>query len=192
MAALERTVLCIAAFAVLCVLEPAVEAQYGSSGRAHVTTGNSAAYALAGEFRCVIANLLWVKVERYHHEYLRTHDDWRANKDILPLIKIITNLDPHFVEAYLCGGWMLATGLDREEEGVAFLREGLSNNPDSMAINEILGTIYARKLNQPRKALPCLRRALQLSADDWDRRRMRRLIRTVQNAADRGEPARDR
>ncbi|MDO8588705.1 MAG: hypothetical protein Q7T82_16880 [Armatimonadota bacterium] len=166
-------------FLAICALEPVVDASYAASGLSRATQGESAAYALAGEFRSVIANFLWIKVERYHHEFIQTNADWRANKDMLPLIKMITDLDPHFTEAYLCGSWMLSMGLDRPDEGIAFAKEGVRNNPDNMAVNEIVGTIYARKLKQPSKALPYLRRALQLSADDWDRRRMRRLIRTV-------------
>jgi hypothetical protein len=75
---------------------------------------------------------------------------------------------------------MLCMGLNRTDEGIDYLKEGVHNNPDNMAVNEIMGTIYARKLDQPVKAMPYLRRALQLSADDWDRNRMRRLMRTVQ------------
>ena len=169
----------LAVFLAICWLEPKVDASYEASGLSRTTQGESAMYALAGEFRSVIANFLWIKVERYHHEFIRTNNNWRANKDILPLIKMITDLDPHFTEAYLLGGWMLSTVLKRPDEGIAYLKEGVRNNPDNMGVHEILGTIYARQLNQPAKALPYLRRALQLSADDWDRRRMRRLIHTV-------------
>ena len=172
------------AFVVICLLEPAVDANYLSSGCGGDSGGRSAMYALAGEFRSVIANVLWIKVEKYHHEFIRTNADWRVDTEILPLIKVITDLDPHFTDAYICGAWMLCMGLDRTDEGLAYLREAARNNPDSMAVYEITGTIYARRLNQPRRALPYLRRALQLSADDWDRRRMRRLIRTVQRMAD--------
>jgi hypothetical protein len=167
-------------FIAICLLEPVVDASYAQSGCSRKMTGDSAAYALAGEFRSVIANLLWIKVERYHHEFLRTNANWRANKEILPLIKVITDLDPHFTDAYVLGAWMLCMGLNRTDEGINYLKEGVQNNPDNMAVNEIMGTIYARKLDQPVKAMPYLRRALQLSADDWDRTRMRRLMRTVQ------------
>lgn len=163
----------------ICALEPVVDASYVKSESARSTKGEPAAYALAGEFRSVIANLLWIKVERYHHEFIQTNGDWRANKEILPLVKVITDLDPHFTDAYILGGWMLCMGLDRCDEGVSYLKEGASNNPHNMAVHEVLGTIYARKLKQPEKALPYLRKAQQLSADDWDRRRMRRLINTV-------------
>jgi hypothetical protein len=171
-------------FIAICALEPVVDASYANSGCSRKMTGDSATYALAGEFRSVIANLLWIKVERYHHEYIQTNADWRANKEILPLIKVITDLDPHFTDAYVCGAWMLCMGLNRTDEGVVYLKEGIQNNPDNMTVNEIMGTIYARKLDQPVKALPYLHRALQFSADDWDRKRLRRLIRTVRRMED--------
>lgn len=174
-------------FVAICALEPVVDAHYAQSGLAHTTSGTSAGYALAGEFRSVIANVLWIKVERYHHEYIRTNADWRADKEILPLIKVITDLDPHFVDAYLCGSWMLCMGLDRTDEGVAYLKEGIQNNPDNLSVFEILGTVYAHKLHQPRKALPYLRRALELAPDDWQRHRLRRLFRTVKRMADEAD-----
>jgi hypothetical protein len=178
--ALRRLAPFLVAFAALCALEPMVDASYDACGYSRHSSGSSAAYALAGEFRAVIANLLWVKVEKYHHEFIRTNNDWRADKDILPLVRIITDLDPSFVEAYILGGWMLSMGLHREGEGIDYLKEGLRNNPDSMAINEILGTVYARQLKQPRMALVYLRHACQLAPDDWNRHRLRRLTRSVQ------------
>ena len=167
-------------FIAICALEPVVDASYAKSGCSRKMSGDSAAYALAGEFRSVIANLLWIKVERYHHEFIQTNANWRANKEVLPLVKVITDLDPHFTDAYVLGSWMLCMGLDRTDEGIDYLKEGVQNNPDNMAVNEIMGTIYARKLDQPVKAMPYLRRALALSADDLDRKRMRRLMRSVQ------------
>ncbi|MDO8681877.1 MAG: hypothetical protein Q7N50_00135 [Armatimonadota bacterium] len=185
-AAIRKFLPFIAIFAALCILEPVVDANYEKTSLGRAGKSESAMYALAGEFRSVIANVLWIKVEKYHHEFIRTNTNWRANKEILPLVKVITDLDPHFVDAYLLGSWMLCMGMDRTNEGIEYLKEGVHNNPDNMAVHEIMGTIYARKLNQPGKALPYLRRAYQLSADDWDRKRMRRFIRSVQEMADAG------
>jgi len=173
----------VVVFLALCVLEPFVEASYHSAGYDRRVKGESAAYALAGEFRSVIANVLWIKVEAYHHEYIRTNTDWRADKNVLPLIKIITDLDPHFVEAYLCGSWMLCKGLRRTHEGLAYLNEGLMNNPSSREINEQFAVLYARDLGHPSKALPYLRRAYELAQDDWDRNRLRRLIKRAKEMA---------
>jgi len=135
--------------------------------------------ALAGEFRTVAANLLWMKAEVYHHEFIRHGGDWNENKDILPLIKLITDLDPHFVEAYLTGAWMLATGLDRKRDALAYLQEGILNNPKSYELYEEVGTLYARQLEEPRKGLPFLEKAFSLARDDFDRKRLGRLVRTV-------------
>ena len=188
----RRTLPLIALFLALCLLEPFVEASYQSAGYARRMSGESAAYALAGEFRTVIANVLWIKVEKYHHEYIRANRDWRADADVLPLMKMITDLDPHFVEAYLCGSWMLCTGLNRTHDGLAYLNEGLTNNPSSREINEQFAILYARKLQQPSKALPYLRRAYDLATDPWDRGRLRRLMKSAQRLADEEQAAKTR
>lgn len=139
----------------------------------------SAAFALAGEFRAVAANLLWIKADKYHHEFIEHGGNWNENKDILPLIKLITDLDPHFVEAYLTGGWILVTGFNKPDEALKYLREGINNNPRSFELYEGLGTLYARRLGDPEKGLQCFEKALSLARDDFDKKRLKRLVKTV-------------
>ena len=39
----------------------------------------SAVYKLAGEFRTVFANLLWIKADKYHHEFIQHDPNWCNN-----------------------------------------------------------------------------------------------------------------
>jgi len=165
----------------VCALDFSVERQAPRAPKE-----DSAVWALAGEFRTVAANLLWIKAENYHHEFVEHGGQWNKNKDLLPLIRLITDLDPHFVEAYLTGSWMLATGLDRPKEAVRFLREGISNNPRSPELYEELGTLYARRLQDPEKAVRCLEKALSLATDRWERRKLERFLRTVRQMCAEG------
>lgn len=158
----------------VCALDLSVE-----QARPPTPKGESAAYALAGEFRTVAANLLWIKADKYHHEFIGHGGNWNENKDLLPLIKLITELDPHFIEAYLTGSWMLATGLEKHDAAVRYLREGISNNPKSFELYEGLATLYARRLSDPQKSLQCFEKALYLARDDFDRKRLKRLVETV-------------
>jgi len=158
----------------VCALDLSVE-----SARPPAPKEESAVYALVGEFRAVAANLLWTKAEIYHHEYIAHGGTWNENKDLMPLIRLIVDLDPRFVEAYLTGAWMLATGLGRPEQAVRFLREGIANNPTSPELYEELGTLYARPLGDPRRGLRYLEKALQLTQDEFDRQRLSRLVGTV-------------
>ncbi len=131
---------------------------------------NYALSALGKEFRTVAANLLWIKVDKYHHEFIEKNKDWRENKDILPLIKTITALDPHFVEAYLTGSWILGPGLKNYTESVQYLKEGISHNPDAWELHSQLAILYSRYMDQHRLALKEAETALNLARTSEDRK----------------------
>lgn len=145
---------------------------------------NSAAVVLAGEFRTVAANLLWIKAEKYHHEFIEHGGTWNQNKDMMPLIGLIVDLDPHFVEAYLTGSWMLCTGMNKPKQALDFLKEGQLNNPNSPEIYEELAILYARKFDNPEKSYWCAKKALSLTRDDFDRQRIARLTKTIKGLCD--------
>lgn len=141
--------------------------------------GDSAVTVLAGEFRSVFANLLWIKAENYHHEYMARNEDWTKNTDVLGLDQLITKLDPHFEEAYASGAMMLA-GQDKLDEAKDFLEEGVANNPNSMMLHDSYGTFLARHLKDYEGSLFHLKRAYLLAPDDWHKNRLMRLIETVE------------
>ena len=102
------------------------------------TIGNSGAVlpfeyslgAISG-FRQVVAGLLWVRADSFFHQ---------GNYDaILPLIRIITWMDPNFLDVYATGAWHLTYNFTDEEQrsdrrylpaGRALLNEMIQNNPD--------------------------------------------------------------
>jgi len=149
---------------------------------------DSVAVALAGEFRTVFANLLWVKVEEYHDEFIAHNADWTKNTDALGLNRMITKLDPHFEEAYATGARMLL-GEGKPGQARAYLDEGVTNNPNSMMLHDELGTLLACHLHDYGQALFHLKRAYILAGDDWDRRRLHRLIGTVETLSRSAPPA---
>ncbi len=85
--------------------------------------------ALAG-FRQVIAGLLWVRSDSFFHS---------GNYDaILPCIRLITWLDPNWLDPYATGAWHLMynfTDTDQRSDrrylpaGLSLLKEGITNNP---------------------------------------------------------------
>lgn len=86
--------------------------------------------ALSG-FRQVIAGLLWVRADSFFHS---------GNYDaILPMIRLITWLDPNWIDVYATGAWHLMynfTDTDQRSDrrylpvGLALLDEGIANNPN--------------------------------------------------------------
>jgi len=135
----------------------------------------SVLWQLAGEFRHVFANLLWIKVDRYHHELQEHQKSLEADSELMPMIRIITWLDPHFVEAYGVGGWLLTGYLHRPEEGRAFLEEGIAHNPGRWELYESMGWYYLKVRRDPERALQIFRKALEYPIEGFDRERLSKL-----------------
>jgi tetratricopeptide (TPR) repeat protein len=84
--------------------------------------------ALSG-FRQVIAGLLWVRTDSFFHS---------GNYDaILPMLRLITWLDPNWMDVYATGAWHLMynfTDTDQRSDrrylapGISLLNEGIANN----------------------------------------------------------------
>lgn len=106
-------------------------------------------FSMLGEFRYTLASYIWLNTEIYHHELgltLESAATGRADPkkvgEILAICRLVTRLDPKFVEAYDVGGWRLGKGLGKFPEAIAFLREGIAQNPESALLYEDLGEIY--------------------------------------------------
>lgn len=96
---------------------------------------SSALLDIVGELRYTAAAILWVKADIYHHELEFRGLDTVQNTDIMPLFRMITLLDPHFIQAYDTGAYSLVVNLNRVKEGLDFLKEGIRNNPDSFELS---------------------------------------------------------
>ncbi len=114
------------------------------------------ATALMG-LREVAASLLWLKIEDYFHS--------GEHEKITPLIRIITWLDPHFIEAYSSGAWHLAWNsedwrlIPSAEE---FLKEGIKNNPDKYELYADMGWLFYDKVKDYEKAIEWYKKAASL------------------------------
>jgi hypothetical protein len=169
----------LAAAAVLLAAASLTEASLGASARqsqwyrARQASGSPAAAQVAGQFRTVGANLLWVKIESYHHEQEKRGKSWTQNGDLLPLLRATTYLDPHFVEAYSVHSYMLAAN-KHYDEALTLLHEGIRNNPKSSELYEGAGLIYARYLKQTEKGMWYYGQAYLRAEDDFDKNRLGR------------------
>jgi tetratricopeptide (TPR) repeat protein len=77
-----------------------------------------------------VRDRLWEANERYWHE--------GEFERCIAALRLIAEIDPHDVEAYINGAWMIQNE-DRDAEAEVFLRRGLANNPDSPDILFELG-----------------------------------------------------
>lgn len=96
---------------------------------------------MIGEVRTILASYIFIRADMYHHE----RGDkilWKNDPTTLPLHRIVTALDPKFVQAYDFGAYHLAVNFKKTREAIKFLREGLHYNPDSFELHFTMGNIY--------------------------------------------------
>jgi tetratricopeptide (TPR) repeat protein len=86
-------------------------------------------------------------------------------KEIMPWLKISSELDPHRVDTYLVTAYWLRNRMHKVNEAEQFLREGLRANPGNASILYELGQLYFESRHDPAQA-----RNLYLAAlDSWGR-----------------------
>lgn len=176
---MRRRLVLISAIAALFIVTTSIENLAVRSKPADPADNVSAVYRLAGEFRTVAANLLWIKADGYHHEFVQTNPHWCDNRDLLGMMKIITALDPRFEEAYSTGAYILMYGCKNPRRAVAYLNQGIAINPKSSELNHVAALVYAQKLKDPERALPYAQRAARYAEDDWNRQLTTRLLHTI-------------
>ena len=99
------------------------------------------------------------------------HLQGSASAEIIPWFYLATVFDPQYVQAYTVGGFWLGMQLEKPDAAVAFLREGLRNNPDAWEIYAQLGEMYFTAKQDNEKSAAYLKRAYALiqtsGADDF-------------------------
>jgi hypothetical protein len=85
----------------------------------------------AGEIGGILADILWLQLDQYHHIWMYQGNEWMTATDYLPQLWLIIKLDPSFAEAYIDGGYHLSINLGHPEEGIRLLREGVRQCPEN-------------------------------------------------------------
>lgn len=130
---------------------PTWQKEYSAGkGNVGIAQGLSADQLLASVsgLRQMVAGLLWVQSDTYFHE-----GQFDA---ILPLIRLITWLDPKQLEVYITGSWHIAYNFTDEQNrsdrryiplALALLDEGVKYNPDTYHLYHQTGWIYYHKID---------------------------------------------
>lgn len=115
--------------------------------------------AFAG-FREFMAGVLWVQADGFFHS---------GNYDaILPMLRLVTWLDPHQVDIYSTGAWHMAYNFTDESQrsdrryivpALKFLEEGIQNNPTIWDLYFEMGWTYYHKVQDPASATQWLAQA---------------------------------
>lgn len=127
--------------------------------------------SFAGQVRGLLADFLWLRVDEYDHRRRITDGDINRADDeaMLPLVRIITWLNPHFIDAYALGGQWLAFHFDRPLDAVAFYDEGIRNNPRDASLLTGAAFVYWRSLHDYASAAARVDRAARIAEDDQSR-----------------------
>jgi len=120
--------------------------------------GTLAMVAMLGGFRNITANILWLKSDEYWHQ--GGSGWWR----MLPMLRTIVALDPHFIDAWDVLGWHCAWNLHSDapesekplwiENGINYYRQGIRENPKRYELYSSLAWLYHDRLRDYNKAIP--------------------------------------
>ena len=84
-------------------------------------------------------------VERDVKPYMdMTQHNHRDPKEALPLFRLMTWSNPHFVQGYATGAVMIAREKKAYDEALAFIAEGEKNNPESVEIQSTFAFLLLR------------------------------------------------
>jgi hypothetical protein len=89
------------------------------------------------------------------------HHTHRDSKEALPLFRLMTWSNPHFIPGYTVGAAMIARDRTKIGDAVAFLKEGVANNPQSIEIPSDLGALLMTKKRELAQAMPYLQQAVR-------------------------------
>jgi hypothetical protein len=128
---------------------PAWKKNY-STGNTGIAQGLSVDQLLASVsgLRQMVAGILWVRSDTYFHE-----GQFDA---ILPLIRLITWLDPKQLEVYSTGGWHIAYNFTDEQNrsdrryiplALRLLEEGVQQNKETFRLYHESGWLYHHKID---------------------------------------------
>jgi tetratricopeptide (TPR) repeat protein len=113
--------------------------------------------AAAGDWRGFYGDL-----ERHTQPYKNMeHHEHADSKEALPLFRMMTVSNPHFISGFKVGGAMMLKS--NPKEGIAFIEEGIKHNPQSIELYTLMGgEVYTSHLKQYDKAIFYLEKSLEI------------------------------
>jgi len=115
-------------------------------------------------FEQVVAGALWIRADDFFHR-----GEYQA---IVPIVRMVTWLDPHNIDVYITGAWHLDYNFVDEANAlsdkryipvsIALMKEGIKNNPNVWDLYFELGwTHYCKKMNDNAQALEWISKACE-------------------------------
>ena len=99
------------------------------------------------------------KISTTEHRHISGNEE----KELLPWMLYSVKLNPKNEKAYVIGGYWLGMRLNKIDEAINFLHDGIKNNPESWDISLMLGEIYLIRLKDYQDARIYLEKARDLA-----------------------------
>lgn len=92
-----------------------------------------------------------------------TNHDHNDPRQALPLFRLMTWIDPYFINGWVVGSAILTRDKTPEaySKAIDFLEQGLEKNPGNVSILNQKGTVYLSKLLDFRRAIPTFQQAVR-------------------------------
>lgn len=120
-----------------------------------------------GEFRTVLARFLWFKMDLFH-EVLEGEGAKQGDEAaILPLLRMISLLDPSMTDAYDNMAWDLSQGHEKHQQALDLVDEGLRRNPKSFQLH-FRRAMIAYKDGLYQEAVKSSQSAVEFASDEFD------------------------
>lgn len=139
---------------------------------------------MLGGGRTVLARLFWFTMDMLHEQQEKRGVNAFRETELVPLLRMITFLDPHLWDAYDTLAYDLDRGYGQRSKAVALVDEGLKFNPDEFALNYRRGELSTRQ-GRWGKAVPFFIHALSHADTDTQRlAALRSIIHCAENLQD--------
>jgi len=129
----DRTrVLVLVAVLVVVLFAGTALASYSAPSEGRSSTGRvlgKSGFAFLGGLRMFVAAVIWNRIDPVFHTY---YNGVPLEKQayMLPHLRLVTLLDPQFVQGYYMASYMVAKG-GNMKQGIGIAEDGLKNNPTS-------------------------------------------------------------
>lgn len=109
-------------------------------------------------YRVVMADLIYLwSIQYYGH-----HRTEEGRRYLWHIYDVITDLDPHFLDAYLVGALIMAVDMRDPEMAIRLLEKGMRNNPEEWLLPVDAGFYCYQDLEDYRRAASYFEQALQI------------------------------
>ncbi|MCA9794210.1 MAG: hypothetical protein KC910_20520 [Candidatus Eremiobacteraeota bacterium] len=122
---------------------------------------------LLGESRTVLARALWFKMDLFHEVLDDEGVDFAKQTEVLPLLRLVSLLDPSFVDAFDTIAWDLWKGHKQPEKALEIVEEGLGQNPGNVQLL-VRKAMICISLERYEEAAEASRQALDRAGNDFD------------------------